>query len=193
MPEVSNGVSNADASEFVPGRTAVANPAGGAEGMSMLVAALARGPSEGEDPSSKKRRIEGFAPERHQSRTERYSMFDDPEDFHWDDEEPEDHEMPALVGGEDDIEAGWYEDHAIPIEVLQERAGMALKDAEQRAEAQAGWADFIKTKTFDRSRQGMVFKKGKKGVGYYADNGGRQDEQHERDSLILATSYRRLC
>ena len=41
------------------------------------------------------------------SRAERYSMFDDPEDFHWDDEEPEDGRMPALVEGDEDVEAEW--------------------------------------------------------------------------------------
>ena len=51
---------SADAAEFAPSR---------------LAAALAQGHSEGEDPSSKKRRIEGFEPHS----LARYNMFDDPE------------------------------------------------------------------------------------------------------------------
>ena len=56
-------------------------------GTSMLAAALAHGsgPSQGKDLSSKRR----F--------TDVYSMFDDPEDLHWDDDDDDDD-----AGGGDD-------------------------------------------------------------------------------------------
>ena len=73
---------SADVAEFVPSRLAVA---------------LAQGHSEGEDPSRKKRRMGGFAPQS----PARYNMFDDPEGFQIDEDELEDGDMPTFAGGDD--------------------------------------------------------------------------------------------